>query len=317
MARRMDLSEFSTEPAQILIHDPRDGRAAATMDRNRLEECNFLDLPGHVELGEEYARFRDALEKHVTVTPLSSLLGGDADFAAEADSNPNLMFMRDSSITLPWAPELYVPARFGLSSRSREPEIAGRALERLGLRRAFDFTDDEYVEGGDVLPAMDEGKRILLIGFGVRTTKAAALRLALELIPDGLDMIIGLSHDPDLLHLDTGFTVLPNRVMLAAAGMFRSGFLIDEKRSLSSIDPIDHAESMGFAIVRCDKADAIAHERCNLLPLGRGRYLAFDLPDALKLELEEKAGITIECVSGREIAKATGGVHCLTRPVYR
>ena len=41
-----------------------------------------------------------------------------------------------------------------------------------------------------------------------------ALRLALELIPDHLDLIIGLSHDPDLLHLDTGFTVLPNRVML-------------------------------------------------------------------------------------------------------
>jgi len=127
----------------------------------------------------------------------------------------------------------------------------------------------EYVEGGDVLPTMDEGKRILLIGFGVRTTKAAASRLALELIPEHVDMIIGLSHDPDLLHLDTGFAVLPNRVMLAAAGMFHAGFLIDENRSLSSIDPISHAQGMGFTIVRCDKADAITHERCNLLPLGR------------------------------------------------
>ena len=313
----MDLSEFSTEPGRILIHDPRDGLAAATMDRDRLAECNFLDLPGHIELGAEYARFREALAAHVEVTPLSALLADDPLFAAEADANPNLMFMRDSSITLPWAPDLYIPARFGLGSRAREPEIAGRALERLGLTRAFDFTDDEYVEGGDVLPAMDEGKRILLIGFGVRTTKAAALRLALELIPDHLDMIIGLSHDPDLLHLDTGFTVLPNRVMLAAAGMFHAGFLIDEKRSLSSIDPIAHAEGMGFTIVRCDKADAIAHERCNLLPLGRGRYLAFDMPASLEAELEQKAGITIECVSGREIAKATGGVHCLARPVYR
>ncbi|MFL6740786.1 MAG: arginine deiminase family protein [Sphingomicrobium sp.] len=313
----MDLSEFSTEPARILIHDPRDGRAAAAMDRDRLAECNFLDLPGHIELGAEYARFREALEAHVEVTPLASLLADDAEFAAEADANPNLMFMRDSSITLPWAPNLYIPARFGLASRQREPAIAGRALERLGLTRAFDFTDDEYVEGGDVLAAMDERKRILLIGFGVRTSKAAALRLALELIPDHLDMIIGLSHDPDLLHLDTGFTVLPNRVMLAAAGMFHAGFLIDERRSLSSIDPIAHAESMGFTIVRCDKADAIAHERCNLLPLGRNRYLAFDMPAPLEAELERKAGITIECVSGREIAKATGGVHCLTRPVYR
>jgi N-dimethylarginine dimethylaminohydrolase len=313
----VDLSEFSTEPTRILIHDPRDGRAVQCIDRARLAECNFLDLPAHDALCAEYDLFRAAIEKHVTVTPLASLLSSDPLFDAEADANPNLMFMRDSSITLPWAPDLYVPTRFGLAGRANEPELAGRALQQLGLHPAFDFTDDEYVEGGDVLPAMNAGKRILLMGFGVRTTKAAALRLALELIPDHLDMIIGLSHDPDLLHLDTGFTVLPNRVMFAAGGMFHAGFLIDESRSIRSIDPIAHAESMGFTIVRCDKADAIAHERCNLLPLGRGRYLAFDMPAPLKAELEEKAGIRIECVSGQEIAKATGGVHCLTRPVYR
>jgi N-dimethylarginine dimethylaminohydrolase len=265
----------------------------------------------------QYAGFRAALADKVEVVTLGDLLGDDPDYREQARANPNLMFMRDSSITLPWAPDLYIPGRLALPSRGGEPAVAGRALERLGLRRAFDFADDEYVEGGDVLPAMDQGSRILLLGFGVRTTKAAAIRLALELIPDHLDQIIGLSHDPNLLHLDTGFTVLPNRVMMAAAGMFHSGFLIDQDRSLRSIDPIAHAEGMGFTIVRCDKADAIAHERCNLLPLGNGDYLAFDMPAALKSELEDKAGIAITCMPGTEIAKAAGGVHCLTRPVYR
>lgn len=313
----MDLSEFSTAPARILIHDPRDGSALADMASDRLAEYNFLELPSHDRLAQEFDGFRAALAEHTEVMPLSSLLDGDPEFAAEAASNPNLMFMRDSSITLPWAPDLYIPARLALASRAREPAIAGRALQKLGLRPAFEFGDDEYVEGGDVLPAMDEGQRILLIGFGVRTTKAAAIRMALELIPAQVDLIIGLSHDPDLLHLDTGFTVLPNRVMLAAAGMFHSGFLIDVERRIHSIDPIAHAESTGFTIVRCDKADAIAHERCNLLPLGEGRYLAFDMPGDLEKELEDKAGIAITCVPGAEIAKATGGVHCLTRPVYR
>ena len=313
----MDESEFSRAPARILIHDPRDGGALDTMRPERLAECNFLGLPENDRLIAEYAAFRAALEAETTVAPLSELLADDPDFADEAATNPNLMFMRDSSITLPWAPDLYIPARLKLESRAREPLLAGRALERLGLTRAFDFTDDEYVEGGDVLPAMDEGQRILLLGFGVRTTKAAAIRLALELIPDHLDQIIGLSHDPDLLHLDTGFTVLPNRVMLAAADMFHSGFLIDRTRALHPVDPIAHAEALGFTIVRVDKADAIAHERCNLLPLGGGRYLAFDMPAALKAELEDKAGIRITCVPGGEIAKAAGGVHCLTRPVYR
>jgi N-dimethylarginine dimethylaminohydrolase len=312
----MDLSEFAVAPRRILIHDPRSGSALAAVDRNRLEAYNFLDLPGHEALSREYEHFRLALEQHTPVVSVGSLLAGDPDFRAEADTNPNLMFMRDSSITLPWAPDLYIAGRLALPSRAREADIAGHALERLGLTRAFDFAGDEYIEGGDVLPAMDQGQRILLIGFGVRTTKAAALRLAHELIPSHIDQIIGLFHDPDLLHLDTGFTVLPNRVMVAVRGMFHSGFLID-RDGTRDIDPIDHAEHLGFTIVRVDKADAIAHERCNLLPLGEGRYLAFDMPPEFKAELEHKAGISITCVPGTEIAKATGGVHCLTRPVYR
>lgn len=312
----MELAEHSTPPTRILIHDPADGRALAAMRADQLADCNFLDLPGPDQLAGEYARFRHSLAEHVEVVPLADLLGDDPGFRAEADANPNLMFMRDSSITLPWAPDLYIPARLALPSRANEAALAGRALERLGLRREFDFAGDEYVEGGDVLPAMDGGERILMIGFGVRSTKAAALRLARELIPRHVDRIIGLWHDPDLLHLDTGFTVLPNRVMLAAAGMFHAGFEIDAHGE-RAIDPIAEAEAAGFDIVRCDKAEAIAHERCNLLPLGHGRYLAFDMPDALKAELEAKAGIAITCLTGAEIAKATGGVHCLTRPVYR
>lgn len=313
----MELAEYSTAPSRILIHDPADGHALAAMRADQLAECNFLDLPGRDQLAAEYRRFRASLADHVVVVTLDDVLGDDRDYRVEADANPNLMFMRDSSITLPWAPDLYVPARLALPSRANEAGLAGRALERLGLARAFDFAGDEYVEGGDVLPAMDAGERILMIGFGVRTTKAAALRLAYELIPRHVDRIIGLWHDPDLLHLDTGFTVLPNRVMLAAAGMFHAGFEIDARGNERAIDPIAEAEAAGFTIVRCDKADAIAHERCNLLPLGGARYLAFDMPAALKAELEAKAGIAITCLAGGEIAKATGGVHCLTRPVYR
>jgi N-dimethylarginine dimethylaminohydrolase len=312
----MDRSEFSTPPVRILVHDPREGGALAAVTAERLAESNFLGLPAAEALCAEHERFLAELARHVEVVRLGDVLGEAADYHQESRTNPNLMFTRDSSITLPWEPSMFIPARLALAGRANEAGLVAGALERLGLEAPFRFSDDEYLEGGDVLPVMDEGKRILIVGFGVRTTKAAAIRLALELIPSHVDQIIGLSHDPDLLHLDTGFTVLPNRVMFAAAGMFHSGFLIDENRSISTIDPIARAEAMGFTIVRCGKADAIAHERCNMLPLGHRRYLAFAMPEPLRLELEDKAGISITCLEGGEIAKASGGVHCLTRPLY-
>lgn len=313
----MNQSEFDTPPKRILMLDPSAGRALDVLREDQLESQNFLALPDPARFRAQHDDLRSTIARHTEVLTLQALLGSDPEFTREAASNPNLMFVRDSSITLPWAPDLYVPARLKLPGRAREAALVGRALERLGLRPAFHFADDEYCEGGDVLAAMDDGARMLLVGFGVRTTKAAALRLALELIPAHVDQIIGLSHDPDLLHLDTGFTVLPNRVMFAARGMFHAGFLIDRNRRLSRIDPIAHAEQLGFRIVTCDRRDAIEHERCNLLPLGRNRFVAFDMPDELRATLEECAGIDITCVAGDEIAKAAGGVHCLTRPLYR
>lgn len=316
MLDAIDRSEFSVPPTRMLLHHPRHCSAFLALTRERLRDLNFLDLPECSALHREYDALAAAIGRYVEPVYLGDLLKDDADYQAEAAQNPNLMFLRDSSITLPWQPDLFIPTRLALPSRAREAAIVAKALARLGMKPAMTFTDDEFLEGGDVLPAMDAGKRILLIGFGVRSTKAAALKLAFELIPEHLDLIIGLSHDPELLHLDTGFTILPNRVIFAAAGMFTSGFLIDEQRRLSSINPIAHAEQLGFTILRCNKADAIAHERCNMLPLGHDRYLAFMLPEGIKAELERRAGVTINCFPGGEIAKATGGVHCLTRPIY-
>src|SRR3954462_6276584 len=105
----MDLSEFSTPPRRILIHDPRDGAALSAMAGERLAECNFLQLPEHGALAEEFDRLRAAISRHVEVVTLAEIMADDAEFRAEADENPNLMFVRDSSITLPWAPDLYIP----------------------------------------------------------------------------------------------------------------------------------------------------------------------------------------------------------------
>jgi N-dimethylarginine dimethylaminohydrolase len=312
----IDRSEYHVAPRRMLLHHPRHGASLERLSADRMAEVNFLAVPDPEALYAEYDAFAAQIAAHCEPVYLTNLLGGDPLYAAESATNPNLIFMRDSSITLPWVHHGFIPARPALPSRAREAALAAQALCTLGLSPLTQLDGDEYLEGGDVLPVTFDGRRVLLVGFGVRTTKAAAIKLALDLIPDHVDAIIGLSHDPDLLHLDTGFTVLPNRVILAAAGMFASGFLIDHDRRISQIDPLAYAEALGCSIVRCDKADAIAHERCNLLPLGNRRYLAFDMPAALKAELERAAGVTIDVVKGTEIAKATGGVHCLTRPVY-
>jgi N-dimethylarginine dimethylaminohydrolase len=312
----MNKSEFNTPPLRFVMHHPAHGEAMQQVAAVSLTDINFLAHPKAERLCEEYDGFIAALRQHVPVMFLGELLRDEQSFVAERNANPNLMFCRDSAITLPWAELHFIPSRLALKSREKESAVMARALDSLGLKPILQFSDDEYLEGGDVLPVMHEGKRILLIGFGNRTTKAAALKIAMKAIPTFVDRVIGLTHDPDLLHLDTGFTVLPNNVMFAASGMFRSGFLIDEERRLHDIDPIERARGMGFQIITCEKEDAIEHERCNMLPLGQNVYLAFDMPDDIRETLQAASGIEIMTVAGRELAKAAGGVHCLTRPIY-
>jgi N-dimethylarginine dimethylaminohydrolase len=312
----MNKSEFDTRPLRFLMHHPAHGESMQQVSAASLTDINFLAHPKADRLCEEYDGFIAALRQHIPVMFLGDLLREDQSYVAEKNVNPNLMFCRDSAITLPWAERHFIPSRLALKSREKESAVMARALEGLGLTPILQFSDDEYLEGGDVLPVMHEGKRILLIGFGNRTTKAAALRIAMKAIPTFVDRVIGLTHDPDLLHLDTGFTVLPNNVMFAASGMFRSGFLIDENRRLHDIDPIETARGMGFHIITCEKRDAIEHERCNMVPLGDNLYLAFDMPDDIRGKLQAAAGIEIRTVAGQELAKAAGGVHCLTRPIY-
>src|SRR4051794_30557283 len=92
----MDLSEFSTAPRRILIHDPSDGAALRAMSSERLGECNFLDLPTVERFVEEYRGLRSAIAAAVEVVTLAELLADNPAFRAEADRNPNLMFVRDS-----------------------------------------------------------------------------------------------------------------------------------------------------------------------------------------------------------------------------
>lgn len=312
----MDKSEFNTKPVKIIISDPKTYGALDKVNWGNLEKYNFIEVPDVSSLYDQYDAFVDKIHELGVQT---EELGNIVDNLGESSFdhlNPNLMFTRDSAITLPWAPTSYIPARFALPSRQDESLIMANALGNLGLEPIIHLEADEYLEGGDVLPVVHDGMRTLIIGFGARTTQSAALKLANKLIPSYIDQIIGLRHDANVLHLDTGFTVLPRQVILAAKGMFNNGFVIDKNKQLSEVDPIAFAESLGFNIIRTTISEAVKYERCNMLPIGDNNYIAFRMPEQLKQQLQDASHIWIHEVDGDEISKATGGVHCLTRPIY-
>lgn len=310
----MEKSEFNTIPRAIIMHDPSRNEGFGKLGSSELKKHNFLKTPDLQKIAAEFAAAKTSIEQSgIEVVDLLDLVGDDSKQLVTA--NPNSIFTRDPAVTLPWAPDVAIITNMTLKARQNEPEIMHQALQKMGIINFIKVPDEYKVEGGDVLPVVHDGKRTLIVGIGSRTQARTASFLAETLIPDYADQIIALTHDKQVLHLDTGFTILSDSLMFAARDAFSKCEVIDETGK-TSYDPIRFAQELGFTIIRTTQTEAIQQERCNLLPLGNDHFISFTMPGSLKEQLQTSAGITIQEIEGKEIAKASGGIHCLTRPIF-
>jgi N-dimethylarginine dimethylaminohydrolase len=231
--------------------------------------------------------------------------------------SPNSIFTRDAVITLPWAPHTAILCNMSLSSRKSEPEIMSRAIIKCGIRSLLKPPLDVRLEGGDVIAAEQGGKRMLYVGVGGRTNLEAAMWLAETLISKGhLDEIICIKHNRAMLHLDTCFSILPNRIILCAHDAFREGFRITADFQVTPISPAEYFNELNYQFVYIAPALAEREEGCNILFLGDDTYLSLKMHSDTASNLENLSGIRLLQIEGSEIAKANGGVHCLTQPIY-
>lgn len=310
----LNISEYNTKPRYVLMHNPHKNLGIKNLTPEQLQNQNFLELPNRNKLYEEYDILQSRLiQNGLEIVELLDLVGkDDRDLITR---NPNAIFTRDPIVTFPWKKNYLLLGNMFLESRKSEPEITARALKNLRYTETL-RVGNEIIEGGDFLPVMHQGKRVLLLGYGNRTTKEAALALSKKLIPRDLDLIFCLKNKENILHLDTAFSILPNNIILTAKGAYREGFLLDGSEVTTSIDPMKAAEEIGIKRYYVSQQEAVSQESCNMMPTGDGTYFGFNLDKDLERKIESDTGIEIESLDSIELAKGKGGVHCLTRPIY-
>jgi N-dimethylarginine dimethylaminohydrolase len=309
----MPSSDVYAKPRAYLVHRPS---RSYFLSENYQELYNFGSVPNWSELLEEIRSIATTIKSFdFEVYEIGDLIDrSEKDTIAE---DPNSIFTRDPIITLPWLPNWAIVANMGLSSRQLEPQIFKSAVSKLGVNHFLEAPPDVRLEGGDALALNHLGRRTLFLGNGSRTNIEAAMWLAEMLIKNGhLDEIIVFKHNRAMLHLDTCFSILPNKTILCANDTFRNGFLIDSEMRLKTIDPLDYLKSQNYRLIYISQDEAEDNEGCNLLYLGNNNYLAFHLPKKATEHIEALSGIKIHQLKGIEISKANGGVHCLTLPIY-
>jgi N-dimethylarginine dimethylaminohydrolase len=314
--------EFNRKPDLVITHNPysfgmKDYFDAIPIDGNIRRLCLFREIPHSKEFNKEHNEYIAKLSKYVKVVNLADLLKSDDidRYRGVMEQNPNFVYTRDSLIMFPWLPSKYILCKMGSSIREKETAVMKLAAKELELEELFVLPDGYCLEGGDVIPFTYDGKRVLLIGYGIRTTKNTLSLLKERLIDRGLvDEIIGFSLATWRINLDGGFVPVSDKIAISHTESILEGVHIDAKRT-TDINPIHFFESIGYTILKTDKLDSELRQTCNCFCDGNGTIFAYNLkPDFYKPLIEN--GLNVELVGGTELVKGTGGPRCMTRPIY-
>jgi N-dimethylarginine dimethylaminohydrolase len=315
----VSVAEFALAPSQVIVHDPVAAGAFRSLDGVRdagvLErEWLFREPPDPARYAGQHAALVRALEAHVPVRHLAELVGDHAAFAC-ARTNPNLVFTRDSIVTLPWAPDGYIAARMKPELRRPEAEALRAALERLGLRELVAIPEGLFLEGGDVIPFEREGRRTLLVGHGPRTSFEAIEFLQGSLLPRHADEILAVELAPWRMNLDGGLVPAADDVALAEPQSLLAGLLLDA-RSRQRVDPLGLLRDLGMHVIEATREESVFAQACNCVCLGERRVVYYDLCPRVA-ELLRRRDVETILVPGSDLVKGRGGPRCMTRPIYR
>ena len=311
------LSEHCVAPRAVVVHDSARWGALASFDGD-LDQARdallFQAVPDPDLYREHLARFHATLAALVgQVLHLDQLIEGDAK-AVQFARNPNHVFTRDSAVTLPWAPEHYLPCRMARPIRQEEPKLMEEALQGLGLSPLLSLPPGHRLEGGDVIPFAYDDTRCLFIGHGPRSDLATIELLASRLIPDWLDEIVAIRLSPQRINLDGAFCPVGERLAIANLESLLDARRYDASggRAVALREVFDEA---GLALIEVGFEDSRLRQACNCFCAGERQVVMYDLCPEVA-EAVDKAGYSVSLVPGRELVKGNGGPRCMTRPIY-
>ncbi|MFH1728347.1 MAG: arginine deiminase family protein [Pseudomonadota bacterium] len=315
----MNYSEYHSKPSKIIIHNP-----ALTNSLNFISEKNregflFLGNPDIEVFKNDYQTFKKAVSLNGTeVIELTDIIKKSKEMYQLLhliNVNPNQIYTRDAMITIPWLPGKCIIGRMREPIRRIESIVMREVANIFGLEVISFTPTDLFIEGGDVIPIILDGKRFLLVGYERRTSESAIHFLKKQLMPKDLDGIIGIKLADWRINLDGGCVPINESTIVAHPESLLSAFIVTAKGE-EKIDPLLFFEKNGFSIITVSKEESIFKQACNILCLGDNNLVMYDHSLEILKNSNEIDSFKTVSVSSRELAKGRGGPRCMSRPIY-
>ena len=294
---------------RVLVHHP--GKELELANTNPVE--HHFDRPVDIErFKADHKMMMDALsEAGVEVLDAGALLGDVPAQSREVERCPNLVFTRDSSFVTDAGAGLM---RMGLPSRRRETPVIKAAHEALGTPIGLQLEEPETFEGGGF--ALLKGDAAVA-GLCSRTTQGALDALKEFLFEKNVvDTFVTLNVPPDDIHIDGDFAELPGKVALVhidsldyAPAVFHTRTETWEGSYIQWL----RDEGWDLLEITSKERDDMA---ANFLTIDRDLAIHYTGNPRVMKEARER-GIEVIQISGEEMRKGNGGIHCMTCPILR
>ncbi len=243
------------------------------------EFARFQMLPwDQTKLLEQQDRFHELLERY----------GVRLHLLRHSDDHPWQMYTRDIGFVI--GSKLYFSALRELPDRVGEIDAVRECLADLDDQDVIEIKSGR-IEGGDVL--VDED--VVYVGLGTRTAPEAAAELA------QYAEVRTLYLGPNVMHLDTRMTILPERNLLICPSAFQPEDLDMLRRRFSVIEVTDaEALAMGTNVFVIDPETVVVHAE-----FGR-----------ISRAIEDR-GLKVEPLNFSEPNALLGSFRCATMPLAR
>ncbi len=314
-------SEHNQLPACIVVHNPYRANSLRYISDKNKDVFLYTERPDPEIFSIEHEVFCRTIEANaVTTIELTELLKASpyvSQLLHLLSVNPNQVYTRDALITFPWAPDHCLISVMKEPVRRVESIVMREAARLTGLREIVQIPQDIYLEGGDTIPIVMDGRRFLLTGYGRRTSEDALYFLQKHLIPDYADAVFGIKLADWRINLDGGLVPVSSDLMVCHPDSLLSGILLTKRGEEKIADPLGFMEEMGCKAVTVTREESVWKQSCNILCLSGGRLVMYDLSPDVENRIRAAGGIDIFTVSGKELVKGRGGCRCMSRPVYK
>jgi len=294
---------------KVLMHSP--GCELDLINAKSFKKYLYRDVVFRDKFRREHEHFVDVLRgEGVEVILMSDILKDDDKTLLLMNLCPNLVYTRDIvSVTRAGS----IIMRMRSKVRAKEPEIAKRALDKLGVPVLMEVSSPGSMEGGDLLYMSDE---IALVGIGNRTNNAALKLLVGRLKESNLEAMVAVPLPQWAVHLDGLLMFLDEDLcIMHKQSLTGRSTLIQASAKRELIDLIEYLTKRGFQFIEVTDYERYMRTT-NLVAIEPRKAVGYTGIDRVKKLLIQN-GVDLIEIDGSELTRGGGGPHCMTAPILR